>query len=206
MSSSLKIEIEKFRLWASEYPEDSRSGEWECDYENWSSLVSAFIKFIESKVPSQLTETEIADIIYVIARDNEMEQLVETIALKQDLFQLLIPHVINSTENDAKWQFAVALGKCTLHSAVAEEALLNLVVDTDEYTSRRALQNLGEIGSNQTENYCIKAWETNHEYQRIMALWVLKKIDSKMLTTYLDLALVDGRDFLVQNAKEIKNA
>ncbi|MFK8013029.1 MAG: HEAT repeat domain-containing protein [Marinicellaceae bacterium] len=200
----MKIEIDKFRLWASCYPEKSRSGEWECDYENWSSIYSAFLLFIENKVPTQLSGTEIADIIYVIARENEMEHLIEAVALKEELFQLLIEHVINSTENEAKWQFAVALGECSLDSALAEAALLKLVVDTNEYTSRRALQSLGEIDSNHTESYCIKAWETNHEYQRIMALWVLKKIDSKKLLTYLELAFIDGRVYLVQNANEIK--
>jgi len=206
MDLILKIEVDKFRLWASEYPEDHRSGEWECDYEDWPSLNSAFLNFIENKVPSELTDAEITDLIYVIARDNEMEELVEDVALKEGLFKLLIPHVIKSIENEAKWQFAVAIGEGTLSHAIAEEALLSLVNDGDEYTSRRALQSLGRIGSEQTERLCIKAWDTNHEYQRIMALSVLKEIESKELSRYLDLALIDGRKYVVKNANEIKNA
>lgn len=205
MDLILKIEVDKFRAWASEYPEGRRSGEWECDYEEWPSLNSAFLGFIKNKAPSELTDAEIEDLIYVIARDNEMEELVEDVASKDELFKLLIPHVIESTENEAKWQFAVALGEGTLSHTFAEEALLSLVNDSDEYTSRRALQSLGRIGSEQTERLCIKAWETNHEYQRIMSLSVLKEIESKELSRYLDLALADGRKYVVKNANEIKN-
>ncbi len=206
MSAILKIEVEKFRSWASSYPEDTRSGEWECDYDGWSSLNSAFLNFIESKSPSELSDTEIDDLNYVIARDNEIEDLIEAVAQKKELFALLLSHVIDSTENDAKWQFAVAIGQNTLSHNLAEESLLKLVNDGHEYTRRMALQSLGKIGSDKTENLCIKAWETNLEYQRIMALCVLKEINSKELEKYLDLALMDGRKYIVQNAKEIKNA
>ena len=206
MNSTLKIEIEKFRSWASDYPQDTRSGEWECDYEEWSSLNAAFLSFVENKVPSELTKTEVADLVYVIARDNEIEDLIEAVALNEELFKLLLSYVLHSTEADAKWQFAVALGQNTLNHAIAEDALLKLVNDADEYTSRMALQSLGKIGSAHAENLCVKAWDSNREYQRIMALWVLKEIDSKELTKYLELALVDDRKYVVQNANEIKNA
>lgn len=206
MNSTLKVEVETFRLWASDYPQDTRSGEWECDYEEWSSLSLAFLSFIENNDPSELTKTEIADLIYVIARDNEIEELIEAVVQNEELFKLLLSNVLHSTEFDAKWQFAVALGQNTFNPTIAEDALLKLVKDTDEYTSRRALQSLGKIGSSHTENLCIKAWEKNQEYQRIMALWVLKEIESKELTKYLELALIDGRKYVVHNANEIKNA
>jgi HEAT repeat protein len=206
MSAILKIEVEKFRSWASNYPESTRSGEWECDYDGWPALNSAFCRFIESKSPFELSDTEIDDLIYVIARDNEIEDLVEAVVQKKELFALLLSHVINSTENDAKWQFAVALGQNALSHNLAEESLLKLVNDDHEYTRRMALHSLGKIGSDKAEGLCIKAWETNLEYQRIMALCVLKEINSKELKKYLDLALIDGRKYLVQNANEIKNA
>lgn len=206
MSTIFNIEVEKFRSWASRYPEDTRSGEWECDYGEWPSLNSAFLNFIESKSPAELSETEITDLLYIIARDNEIEDLIEAVALKRELFVLLLSHVIDSAENDAKWQFAVAIGQNTLNQNLAEDALLKLVNDAHEYTSRMALRSLGKIGSSKTETLCKRAWETNHEYQRIMALWVLKEIDSEELQKYLELALFDGRKYIVQNAIEIKNA
>lgn len=206
MSDSLRIEIEKFKLWASRYAEDARSAEWEFGYDGWHSLNSAFLNFIECRSSSELSDIEIEDLIFVIARDNETEDLIEALAQKKELFTLLLSHVIDSKENDAKWQFAVVLGQNTLSYNLAEESLLKLVNDDHEYTSRRALQSLGKIGSDKTEGLCIKAWETNHEYQRIMALWVLKEINSKELEKYLDLALMDGRKYIVLNANEIENA
>ena len=93
-----------------------------------------------------------------------------------------------------------------LDKNVAEDALLQLVEDANEYVSRMALQALGTIRSKHAEALCKQAWDSKHEYQRIMALWVLKEIKSKELNNYLQLAIKDGRKYVVQNANEIKNA
>lgn len=203
---SLKHEIEKFKAWATSYSEETRSGEWECDYAEWSSLSRAFNKLIDDKAPSDLSQNDIDNIIFSIARDNEIEDLIHDFSQKEEMFESLLPHVIESREPDAKWQFAVILGCNNAFSHIAEEALLHLVSDTDEYTSRMALQSLGKIKSSQTEHYCIKAWNSDHEYQRIMALWVLFEIGSSYLSEYIELALLDDRKYLVQNATELKNA
>ena len=83
---------------------------------------------------------------------------------------------------------------------------MKLVADQHEYVSRRALQALGRISSPHTERLCERAWDTDHEYQRIMALWVLKEIDSRKLDSYLALARKEGRKYMVSNAIEIENA
>ena len=206
MSASLENEIMKFKRWALTYPPDSRSGEWECDYDNWKELYTAFTNYIESNSPDVLQERDIKNIIYAIARDNEMEDLVAELAKNTNWFKKVLPHVLECDEQDAKWQFAVALGGNILPFEESEASLLNLVTDQNEYVSRMALQSLGRIGSSKTESLCIQAWETNHEYQRIMALWVLKEIHSDKLEEYLSLAEEDDRKYVVSNANEIKNA
>jgi hypothetical protein len=206
MVSNLKHEIDKFKAWADAYPEETRSGEWECDYSDWNSLSEAFNELISTKAPSDLSEGDIDNIIFSIARDNEIEDLISYLAENIDMFTYLLPYVVKSSESDAKWQFAVTLGSEAAFSDVAEETLLQLVSDPDEYTSRRALQSLGKVKSHHTEKYCIKAWASDHEYQRIMALWVLKDIGSSYLPKYIELGISDGRKYLVQNAIELKNA
>ena len=72
----LKIEIEKFRSWADDYPQENRSGEWECDYPNWREIQDAFEDFIDKKEGPALKESEIVDLIYIVARDNEVQDLI----------------------------------------------------------------------------------------------------------------------------------
>ncbi|MCP4582912.1 MAG: HEAT repeat domain-containing protein [candidate division Zixibacteria bacterium] len=206
MNTIFKIEVNKFKAWADTYLKKSPPAEWECDYQDWPALNRAFLALISEKYPTVLSKTEIDDLIYVIARDNEMEELIEEVASYPKLFELLLQNVLKSNERDAKWQFAVSLGKKILNKNVAENALLQLVEDSDEYVSRMALQSLGKIHSTHAEALCKRAWDSDHEYQRIMALWVLKEIGSNELTKYLHLAIKDGRKYVVQNANEIKNA
>jgi HEAT repeat protein len=187
-------------------PEERSSAEWECNYEGWQSLNEAFVAYLDAHAFREADDQAISDIIYAVARDNEMEYLVPELANRPGWFAFLLPHVLKCDEPDARWQFAVALGQRALPFAEAEHALLRLVEDQDEYVSRMALQSLGRIGSSHTERLCERAWATNHQYQRIMALWVLKEIGSPKLDAYLALAKRDGRKYVVGNALEIENA
>lgn len=206
MRNSLHSEVEKFRAWASNYPVEQRSGEWECDYEEWPTLNRSFKAYLDSHSPQEADDHAVSDLIYAVARDNEMEDLVSELAKKPEWFAFLLPSVLECDEPDARWQFAVTLGHRILPFSEAEGALMKLVADGHEYVSRMALQALGRIGSAHTERLCEHAWATNHEYQRIMALWVLKEIDSPKLSAYLALAKMDGRKYVVSNANEIENA
>jgi hypothetical protein len=40
-----------------------------------------------------------------------MEELIEEVESNSELFELLLKNVLISNESDAKWQFAVSLGK-----------------------------------------------------------------------------------------------
>lgn len=216
MNTRLENEIIKFKKWAENYSYTNQSraslhqfdthftSEWECDYNHWQALYTAFNHCIESNPPSLLNEHHIKNIIYIIARDNEMENLIATLATHTNWFKKVLPHVLDCEEPEAKWQFALALGGLILPFETSENALLKLVTDKNEYVSRIALQSLGKIGSSKTESLCIKAWHTNHEYQRIMALWVLKEIHSNQLEKYLFLAEKDGRPHLINNAQNIR--
>lgn len=206
MPTSLHKEVEKFRAWASNYLVEERSGEWECDYEEWPTLNQSFVAYLDSHSPQDADDHAVSDLIYAVARDNEMEDLVSELADRPEWLAFLLPHVLECDEPDTRWQFAVTLGHRVLPFTEAEVALLKLVGDHDEYVSRMALQSLGRIGSTHTESLCERAWATNHEYQRIMALWVLKEIGSQKLGVYVALAKKDGRKYVVSNALEIESA
>lgn len=204
MDRLLSTEVARFRAWASEYPVERRTGEWECDYEKWAPLNQSFLGHLESHSPEDAAAAEIIDLLYVVGRDNEMEDLVAALAGKSDWFLFLLPYALQVDDADVRWQFAVQLGRGAFPFVVAESALLKLVQDEHEYVSRMALQALGRIGSTNVEALCERAWKTGHEYQRIMVLWVLNDIKSAKLNEYLSMAKADARRFVVSNAREIE--
>lgn len=204
MESFLTTEVARFRAWGSKYPVEDRTGEWECDYENWARLHQSFLDYLKSHSPVDATEAEISELLYAVGRDNENEDLVAELAAESDWFLFLVPYAVKVDDPDVRWQFAVQLGLGAFPFFAAEAALLKLVQDDHEYVSRMALQALGRIGSANAETLCERAWRTGHEYQRIMALWVLKDIKSVKLKEYLSLAKADGRRFVISNAIEVE--
>jgi HEAT repeat protein len=197
-------EVAKFRAWAERYSVEDRYGEWECDYPGWTELHSSFTDYLDATPTAELQSNVVADLIYAIARDNEISYLASQLGQRPVHLLRLLPHVLVSEEPDARWQIAAQLGKHTLPFEAAEPALIKLVADQDEYVRRIALQALGHIDSPRTEHFCCQAWESGHEYQRIMALWVLHTIGSRQLDRYLALATDDGREYLLVNVDRIK--
>ena len=203
---TMKSEVEKFRLWALGYPECHRSGEWECDYENWGDLHKAVLDFLASTQYQNWNRAEIEDLIYAIARDNEIEYLVDELSEVPERLLFLSSYALTSEEPDAKWQLAMKLGDLVEFKDKAEELLVKFVEDENEYVSRRALLSLGRLKSSFAESLAERAWNTGHEYQRIAAMWVLKYVNSEKLASYLEKAEEDGRFYVLQNANEIKKA
>lgn len=197
-------EVAKFRAWAKRYPSEDRYGEWECDYPGWPELHSAFIDYMDATPTAELQSEVVADLIYAIARDNEISYLASQLGQRPVHLLRLLPHVLTSEEPDARWQIAAQLGKHALPFEAAEPALIKLVADQDEYVRRIALQALGRIDSPHTEHFCGQAWESGHEYQRIMALCVLHAIGSRQLDRYLALAREDDREYLRMNVDRIE--
>lgn len=200
----LFTEIAKFKEWASCYPEANRSGEWECDYDDWRPIYSSFKSFLDENPPSAVSDEAIQDLIYIIARDNEMEELISLVSQRPAWLQLLATSALGSHEGDALWQLAKAIGSATVLWPGAEQTLLTFFESEDEYVSRMALHALGERRHPQTEALCQRAWDTGHEYQRIMALWVLMEIGSPQLSHYLQAANADGMLHVAQNAQKIE--
>ena len=201
-SEALQEEVEKFNAWAALFPPHQRTGEWECGYDHWQSLWDAAIAVLESVPPNAWSERCRANLLYAIARDNEMEWISGQLAGKPDALLELARLAIDSSEPDAKWQVAVQLGALSTNREEGELLLLRLVDDEDEYVSRRALLALGALKSQHAERLAERAWRTGHEYQRIASLWVLKDVAPSKLMHYVRLADEDGRKFVVENAHD----
>lgn len=196
-------EVEKFKAWANTYTVEERTGEWECDYDEWDKLYHEVLSFLESSEVDNWSESDINDILYAVARDNEIEYLVSEFTKKRDMLIRVAGLALSSSEPAAKWQLASELGKLSDPVQEVEKLLLKFIEDEDEYVNRRALIALGAINSPAAEALAEQAWHTGHEYQRIASLWVMKEVGSPKLPQYLQLAFADGRQYIWENANKI---
>jgi len=211
MSNQLFVEIEKFDQWAqswSDVPQDERGGEWECGYKNWRSIYDSFDEFVRKTDPKSLTSAVKERLLYIIARDNEIERLSKL--LDESFLVVLTEHSILYGHRDDKWQLAVQLYKLADRSK-ALTLLERLVNDDDEYVNRLSLMELARLKSDQVERYAESFWHKDRygemeEYQKIAVLHALKMIDSKLLPTYLELAKQSGQQHLVHNALQISSS
>ena len=205
-------EIELFSSWAknlSNIPEEERSGEWECDYKDWSNIYKYFEDFLSTYDSADWTDEIKNRIIYIIARDNESEILSEILSKFESALISLAQFSISSELPEAKWQLAINLSNLQ-NKNIANELLEAFVNDPNEYVNRRALVELAKNKSDKTEYYCEKTWNRNvygkmDEYQKISVLYALNEIQSSLLEKYLTLAKKDGRDYLLQNANQIES-
>jgi HEAT repeat protein len=201
--AELKKAIEEFKVWADRYSVGDRSGEWECDYEQWPRICTAFSAYLDTCAPQKWDDEIIELLLYILARDNEVEILKNELMSRPAHLMALAEAGIHSIEQDARWQLADALGGAELRADEVEPLLERFFNDEDEYVSRRALLALGRRRSPKAEVLAQRAWETGLEYQRIAALEVLSSLNSQTLSSYLVLAQQDGREYLASSASRI---
>jgi hypothetical protein len=203
-------EIDKFDRWVKEKygdtPQDKLFGEWEDDYGEWQAIYLSFEDFLRSDNPQEWTRKEKDRLLYIIARNNETEELAE--ALNEEALKVLTKQAFDCAHKNAKWQLAIQLDKLA-DRGLALEFLERFVNDKDEYVIRRALLEMAKIGSKKTEFYCEKLWHKDifgesEEYQRIAIIHSLHEIKSPKLAEYIKLAKDDGRKYLFKNALEIE--
>ncbi|EIG63868.1 hypothetical protein [Bradyrhizobium sp. WSM1253] len=196
--------VSAFRSWADSLPVQQRVREWECNYQQWPAITSAFTAFLDSCLPQRWDASVYKLLLYILARDNEMEILKKELIAKPTHLLALTRIALDSGEQDARWQLADALGSAELIAGEVEPLLGRLFCDENEYVSRRALLALARRRSKLAEPLAVRAWATEHEYQRMAALEVFAACDSPLLSSYLDLALRDGRQHLANIAHALR--
>ncbi len=201
---NLKREIALFRQWA-DSPEAGRYGEWETNYQKWDVIRSEFKRYISHVAYSGWSKEVTVDILYIIARDNESELLVDNIAEEPSRLIFLARIAAISYERNAQWQLADRLGNLMERAAEAESVLLNyfdqerpLVDESDprEYIQRRALMALGRLKSPAVATLASAAWATGYESQRKVVLSALQDAGSPQLEGYLVLAEHDDNPWV----------
>ena len=201
--ASLADAVLAFRSWADSLPAGQKSGEWECDYLQWPTITSAFTAFLDTLIPQIWDSSTVGMLLYILARDNEMELLKEELIARPTHLLALAKASFGSEEPDARWQLADALGSVELATSEVEPPLEQFFRDENEYVSRRALLALARRRSVRAEPLALHAWGTGHEYQRMAALEAFAACGSPLLSFHLDLALRDGRQYLVKSAQAL---
>ena len=210
MKRQLKYEIEKLQNWSknlSEIPEPERGGEWEENYNDWGIIYKLFTQFIETESYLTWELEEIKLVLYLIARNNEMEDFIEEIAEQQPKsLELLANKSFEFGERDSRWQIAINLEKLP-NKEIAKSLLEKFLKDENEYVRRRALMTIAKFNHPRIEEFCKEAWNREdewQEYQRIAVLHSLKTANSAELKKYFELANEDGRQYLIMNVNKLK--
>lgn len=203
--------VYKFKRWAKRnYPtktEDNDNGEWELGSNEFDKMYDNIIEIIKNTSCRSATEQMIDDILYGIARDNEASRIIDVLKNFPEWYSVLCRQCLKTNYTNAKWQFAESLINYNGNDNLKEMIYQFLEVD-DEYTERLALMSLAHIYPDKAEKYAIDFWNRNKfendEYQKIMVLHVLYKINSPKLKYYLDLAEQSEYKYLKENAIEIR--
>ncbi|HEY1172060.1 MAG TPA: HEAT repeat domain-containing protein [Verrucomicrobiae bacterium] len=193
---SLAEAVKRFRAWAAEDHEGEGIGEWECDYEHWSEIYDAFNPALDAP----LSPGAIEDILYAIARDNEVEVLRERLTTRPEILIALAPAALVYSEFHARWQIAVSLGE--VGSPAALEILRKFIDDPQEYVRRRALIAYAPHRSAESEPIAW-AWLSSEEpYSRLAALHVLRDVHSSRWPDAVEMLQGDPCEFVRQRAIE----
>lgn len=136
LEKGLLREIQSFKLWAETVPKGF--GEWETEYLHWDKIYLAADQLIET-VPAGEWEGELMkNFLYILARDNECENINDTLILYPDQLIAIARHAVNHKDSDARWQIAHALGKINADDTEIQPLLKTFLADEDEYVRRRA--------------------------------------------------------------------
>jgi hypothetical protein len=207
----LLSEIERFRSWAdscSLTPHEQRLGEWECGYGHWDDIYDAVLGFVAARPFDSWSADEVQAVLYAVARDNEMEHLVEELRCRHpELLVVLARRSIDNGEMNARWQLADQMGYLKHVDADVEAVLVALAHDREEYVRRRALAALARLGSLATEALALEAWsrqDDQQEYTRMQILWSLHKVGSRHLEPLLAEAERDERGYLRAFARKVR--
>jgi hypothetical protein len=137
-------EVAKFKTWIESYPVEKQTAEWECEYPGWVEFEKAFALVNCLQTFENLTECQINNLIFAIARDNESESFIDLISEDSQKLIFLSNKALGSHENDAKWQFASHLGSITDYADEAKLLLCKYAMDENSYVAKRAKAAIGQ--------------------------------------------------------------
>jgi hypothetical protein len=197
INMDLETEISKFEAWALNQPQDY--GEWETDYSDWPSIYIA--ADITLSKPN-LINADIDLLLFALARDNECENIRESLENHPQNGLLLAKVALNHTDPEARWQIAEFLGTQSEIEAVI--LLREFVKDQDEYVRRRALLALQKQDAQFAEGIARQWINSEHDYSRLCALSVLADCRSEFLSDALDRLEEDNFNHIREKVAKIR--
>jgi len=200
MATSFREEVARFREWAS--PHEGSYGEWECDYEHWDALWSATEEMMAECAADLPDEGTSDDLLYAIARDNEIERLRRELVKYPVLLRHLALYAVDSPDADAKWQIAVSVADAQL--ADSADLMRSYLTDEDEYVRRRSLLAIAPLSPKEAEEIAKRWMDEEFEYSRIAGIHVLDLVNSESLGSYLSKHASDPNQYVRSNVDEIR--
>ena len=207
MRKRLLRAIQEFRLWR---VLESSYGIEDAYYPDWLDIYECFSDVLKNLEVSDADSILLREMIYIIARDNEDEILIDELAEYQNWFEILCQHCVASDEAEAKWQFAAYMDRLK-NTHVIKKFIMVLAIDEDEYVCRRAMLNMPAIRPDKVEEYAKLYWDRDwhnrerKDYQRLVVLYALNEIHSPLLSDYLQSAMESGNRVLMEYAMKIQN-
>ncbi|WP_040952705.1 HEAT repeat domain-containing protein [Gorillibacterium massiliense] len=198
----LKNEVSHFVNWSNSVKH--KVYEWEADYPDWSRVYTLIGKLLMSISFSDLTQEAKKDLLFLLARDNELEEIATQLAEYPDHIIPLSREGLSYPDSDARWQLAHYIWSYGNTFPEVEGILVEYYRDTDEYVRRRTLLALGYMKSCYAEQLALESWNTGLEYQRIAALDVLHEINSIQINELLNEGEKDQLETVRNRAKTIK--
>lgn len=141
----LLVEIDKFKNWAktvgpsgeweTEYP---HYGEWETEYPHWGSIYDSVNQLVED-IPVERWRSDLINaFLYILARDNESEFIIDTLIDNPIQLLSVAKHALSYPDYDARWQIAYGLGEIDENNQEIQMLLNQFLLDEIEYVRRRA--------------------------------------------------------------------
>lgn len=152
------------------------AGEWECEYPAWHEIWPPVEQLILLGEERALGREVVELVLDAMARDNETEQIADFVAERPNVVEVVATAAVRHRDPGARWQAAVAVGRCaSIGPDEAERLLVPFRADNDEYVRRRAMLALSRKAPRSPEvlAWAMEAWASGHEYQRMAALEVV---------------------------------
>lgn len=199
MNQLLQEEVTRFRTWA--VGREGSYGEWECDYADWPTFLKASEDTIIEAERGQLDSNDAINLLYAIARDNEIEWLRRFLIDHPRTLRSLAKQAASHPDYATRWQLACSVADARLPDAV--EILQPYLIDQDEYVRRRSLLALSPLCPSQAELLAIAGVNSTNEYLRMVALKVLHDIRSGHFTEVAVRLCADPNEYVHKLAAEL---
>ena len=200
----IQDEVESFIEWSNS---EVKEYEWDSMYPNWIRAYTYTDELFNCTDFQSWNDETINNVLYLIARDNECEEISSSLVNHPELLLLLARKGLHYNDSDTRWQLAHYLGEIRAMDAQVEMLLTDYYKDGNEYVRRRSLLALGNIKSKFAEQFAINSWNTEMEYQKIAALHVLNNINSVELSIrLLELGEKDDSEHVRNNVKNIRDS